>query len=164
MGALYDRHHLAVYDVVARLTGNAADVEDVVHSTFLTAAKRAGTFDGRPSCRPWLLGIATRLVQRRRRSLARFGRMLLDVAADFRIARLADPDEMLAARDQLSRVERAFAQLSDAKRTVLLLAEIEGMSCEEIAATLKIPIGTVWTRLHHARRHLAIALQAEEQP
>jgi RNA polymerase sigma-70 factor (ECF subfamily) len=90
--------------------------------------------------------------------------MLLDFTADLRTARVVDPDRLLAARDELARVERAFAQLSDAKRSVLLMAEVEGMSCEEIAAALEIPVGTVWTRLHHARRHLSMALRAEELP
>jgi RNA polymerase sigma-70 factor (ECF subfamily) len=164
MAPIYDRHHVAVYKFVARITGNGSDAEDVVHATFLTAAKRAGTFDGRASCRPWLLGIAARLVQRRRRSMARFGRMLVDLAMNLRGAQVADPTELLAARDQLTRVERAFDQLSEAKRAVLLLAEIEGMSCEQIALALEIPIGTVWTRLHHARRQLANTLHKTELP
>jgi RNA polymerase sigma-70 factor (ECF subfamily) len=164
MAPIYDRHHVAVYKFVARITGNGPDVEDVVHATFLTAAKRAAAFDGRASCRPWLLGIAARLVQRRRRSMARFGRMLVDLATNLRVAQIADPSELLAARDQLTRVERAFDQLSEAKRAVLFLAEVEGMSCEQIAHALEIPIGTVWTRLHHARRQLSITLQETELP
>jgi RNA polymerase sigma-70 factor (ECF subfamily) len=139
-------------------------VEDVVLATFLTVAKRAATFDGRASCRPWLLGIAARLVQRRRRSMARFGRMLVDLATNLRVARVADPAELFAARDQLTRVERAFDQLSEAKRAVLFLVEVEGMSCEQIAHVLEIPIGTVWTRLHHARRQLSNTLQETELP
>ena len=48
--------------------------------------------------------------------------------------------------------------MSAKKRETLLLAEVEELSCDEIAGALKIPIGTVWTRLHHARRELQIAL------
>ena len=51
-------------------------------------------------------------------------------------------------------LEAGLAQLSSAKRSVLVLAEVEGFSCEEIAGMLEIPVGTVWTRLHHARREL----------
>jgi RNA polymerase sigma-70 factor (ECF subfamily) len=51
-------------------------------------------------------------------------------------------------------VEKAVATLTEAKRVVLLLADLEGFTCEEIAAMLGIPVGTVWTRLHHARREL----------
>jgi RNA polymerase sigma factor (sigma-70 family) len=62
-----------------------------------------------------------------------------------------DPRPALHARTD---VERALAQLSEAKRVTLLMAEVEGMSCAEIASALKVPIGTVWTRLHAARREL----------
>ena len=56
-------------------------------------------------------------------------------------------------------VERALARLSEAKRVTLLMAEVEGLSCDEIAQALEIPIGTVWTRLHAARRELRQALE-----
>jgi RNA polymerase sigma-70 factor (ECF subfamily) len=45
---------------------------------------------------------------------------------------------------------------------VLLLAEVENMSCHEIAQALEIPVGTVWTRLHHARKELSQLLQEED--
>jgi RNA polymerase sigma-70 factor (ECF subfamily) len=164
MADIYDRHHGAVFDFVVRLTRDDSDVEDIVHATFLTAARRATTFDGRAPCRPWLLGIAAQLVRRRRRSLARLARALFDFASHLRLAAALDPSDMLVARDELRRMETAFAKLSHAKRAVLLLAEVEGMTCEGIATTLKIPIGTVWTRLHHARRELADTLEAKEAP
>ena len=56
-------------------------------------------------------------------------------------------------------VERALARLSEAKRITLLLAEVEGLTCPEIAELLAIPIGTVWTRLHAARRELRQMLE-----
>ena len=69
-----------------------------------------------------------------------------------------DPRSTLQARTDL---ERALAQLSEAKRLTLLMAEAEGLSCAEISAALDVPIGTVWTRLHAARRELRQALDAE---
>ena len=51
-------------------------------------------------------------------------------------------------------LERGLGELSDAKRVVLILAEVEGYTCEEIAGMLRVPVGTVWTRLHHARKEL----------
>ena len=59
-------------------------------------------------------------------------------------------------------VERALRLISEAKRITLLMAEVEEMSCPEIAAALGIPIGTVWTRLHAARRELRAALGSDE--
>jgi RNA polymerase sigma-70 factor (ECF subfamily) len=153
LGELYDRYREPVRRFVARATSDADDVDDLVHATFLAAAKSAGRYDGRPSCRPWLIGIAAQLLRRRRQSLGRF----LAVLSALRGARAApaDPRPELQAR---SDVERALIRISAAKRITLLMAEVEGLSCAEIAAALGIPIGTVWTRLHAARRELRRAL------
>ena len=57
----------------------------------------------------------------------------------------------------------ALASLSEKKREVVVLVTIEGMSGEEVAALLGIPVATVWTRLHHARREMS-ARMLEEEP
>jgi RNA polymerase sigma-70 factor (ECF subfamily) len=68
----------------------------------------------------------------------------------------SDPRPELHARRD---IERALVKISEAKRITLLMAEVEGLSCAEIAAALGVPIGTVWTRLHAARRDLRRALE-----
>jgi RNA polymerase sigma-70 factor (ECF subfamily) len=161
LGVLYDRYQEAVTSFVRRATNDAADVEDLVHATFMTAARAALNFDGRQSCRPWLIGIAARLVYRRRRGLARWARALRELTVR-ETDRHNDPNGELTAREQVSRLARALEQLSESKRVVLLLAESEGLSSERIANALEIPIGTVWTRLHHARRDLRRLLDRED--
>jgi RNA polymerase sigma-70 factor, ECF subfamily len=158
LGELYDRYQEPIRRFVARSTCDAEDVDDLVQATFLAAAKSAGRYDGRPSCRPWLIGIAAQLLRRRRQS---FGR-LLAVLSSLRAvrAKAADPRPALQAR---SDVERALVRISAAKRVTLLMAEVEGLSCAEIAAALGVPIGTVWTRLHAARRELRRALEEGEK-
>jgi RNA polymerase sigma-70 factor (ECF subfamily) len=157
LGELYDRHHEAVRRFVVRATADAEDVDDLVHATFLAAAKCAERYDGRPSCRPWLIGIAAQLLRRRRQSFGRF----LAVLSSLRVrATASDPRSALQARSDL---ERALVRLSEAKRLTLLMAEVEGLSCAEIAAALEIPIGTVWTRLHAARRELRRAMEVGEE-
>jgi RNA polymerase sigma-70 factor (ECF subfamily) len=153
LGELYDRHHERLRHFVARATSDAEDVDDLVHATFLAAAKSASRYDGRSSCRPWLVGIAVQLLRRRRRA---FGK-LLAVLSLVRGAKpaAADPRPSLHARTD---VERALARLSEAKRIALVMAEVEGLTCPEIAAALGVPVGTVWTRLHAARRELREAL------
>jgi RNA polymerase sigma-70 factor (ECF subfamily) len=153
LGELYDRHHEAIRRFVARATCDAEDVDDLVHATFLEAARSAGRYDGRASSRPWLVGIAAQLLRRRRRS---FGQ-LLKVLSSLRGVRAgwADPRPALHARGD---VERALARLTEVKRLTLLMAEVEGLSCAEIAAAMQVPVGTVWTRLHAARRELRAAL------
>jgi RNA polymerase sigma-70 factor (ECF subfamily) len=156
LGELYDRHHTPVRSFLARATRDAHDVDDLVHATFLAAAQSAERYDGRASARPWLIGIAATLVRRRHQSLGRLLRVLTSLKDT--LAPPPDPHPTLHARTDL---ERALGRLSEPKRLTLLLAEVEGLSCEEIAQTLAIPIGTVWTRLHAARRELRQALSQE---
>ncbi len=159
LGELYDRYRAPVRRFLVQATSDASDVDDLVHNTFMTAAQCAERYDGRAVCRPWLMGIAAQLVRRRRTALGRWFTVLASVgvlkAAHQRTHRRVE------ARTDL---DRALARLSEAKRTTLLLAEVEGMSCPEIASLLQIPVGTVWTRLHAARRELRQFFQAEASP
>ncbi|HEX5100622.1 MAG TPA: RNA polymerase sigma factor [Polyangiaceae bacterium] len=157
LGELYDRHQAPLRAFVARVTGDAEDVDDLVHATFLAAAKSAARYDGRASCRPWLMGIAVQLLRRRRRDTSRLLAVLDTLRSILR--RTTEPDGVVPIRPD---IERALARLSEPKRVTVLLAEVEGLSCAEIAEALGIPIGTVWTRLHAARRELRQALGAGE--
>jgi RNA polymerase sigma-70 factor (ECF subfamily) len=158
LGDLYDRYHEGIRRFVARATSDAEDVDDLLHATFLAAAKSASRYDGRSSCRPWLIGIAAQLLRRRRQTFGRF----LAVLSSLRGTRAttADPRPVLQARGD---VERGLVKLSEVKRITLLMAEVEGLSCAEIAAALDVPIGTVWTRLHAARRELRRAIEGGEE-
>jgi len=158
LGELYDRYHDGVRRFLARATGGADDVDDLVHSTFLNAAKSAPRYDGRECCKPWLIGIAVQMLRHRRQSLRRFLRAM----ASFGRGRpkAFDPRPALGARRD---VERALLRVSEPKRITLLLAEVGGLTCPEIAEELGIPVGTVWTRLHAARCELRRAL-AEDGP
>ena len=163
LGVLYDRHQASVTNFVRRATNDSSDVDDLVHATFMTAARAAANFDGRQSCRPWLVGIAARLLHRRKRSLSRWARALRELTVR-EGGRYTDPHRALHARDEVKRLSEALERLSEPKRLVLLLAESEGLSSEDIAAVLQIPVGTVWTRLHHARRDLRRLLNREGDP
>jgi RNA polymerase sigma-70 factor (ECF subfamily) len=157
LGELYDRYHAPLRRFLARATADAHDVDDLLHATFLEAARSAARYDGRDSARPWLVGIAAQLLRRRRRSLGRFVAVLTSIKDTLQPAR--DPRGTLQTRTD---VERALARLSEAKRLTLLMTEVEGLSCAEVAQALEVPIGTVWTRLHAARRELRSALEGGE--
>jgi RNA polymerase sigma-70 factor (ECF subfamily) len=159
LGELYDRYREPVRRFLARATCNAEDVDDLVHAAFLAAAKSASRYDGRPSCRPWLVGIAVQLLRRRRRSVGHLFAVLSSLRGIRAIE--ADPRPALQARVD---VEQALGRISEVKRITLLLAEVEGRSCAEIAEMLGVPIGTVWTRLHAARRELRQALDEGDEP
>jgi RNA polymerase sigma-70 factor (ECF subfamily) len=157
LGDLYDRYSRSIRGFLARATAGAHDVDDLVHTTFLAAAESAGRYDGRVSCRPWLIGIAAQLVRRRRQASGRFYTFLSSFGG-MRTANI-DPRPAMQARND---VERALLGISPPKRITFLMAEVEGLTCPEIAEALSIPIGTVWTRLHAARRELRCALEAKE--
>lgn len=156
LGDLYDRYQAPLRSFLARATRDAHDVDDLVHATFLSAAQCAERYDGRASCRPWLVGIAAQLLRRRRRATSRFLEVLNAFKGTLQPAK--DPRPTLQARND---VERALAGLSEAKRVTLLMAEVEGLTCDEIAQVLEVPIGTVWTRLHAARRELRQAMAGD---
>lgn len=155
LGELYDRYQAPLRHFLARATRDAHDVDDLLHATFLAAAQGAPRYDGRACSRPWLIGIAAQLLRRRRRAVGRFVTVLTALKGTLQAT--SDPRPALQARTD---IERALGQISEAKRTTLLMAEVEGLSCEEIARALEVPIGTVWTRLHAARRELRSAIGA----
>jgi RNA polymerase sigma-70 factor (ECF subfamily) len=157
LGELYDRYHEPIRRFIARATFDAEDVDDLVHAAFLTAAKTAARYDGRPCCRPWLIGIAVQFVRRRHQAAGRFFAAIGALAGTR--APALDPRPALHARGD---IERALRLISEPKRLTLLMAEVEEMTCPEIAAALQIPIGTVWTRLHAARQELRRALKDDE--
>jgi RNA polymerase sigma factor (sigma-70 family) len=143
---LYDRYAPMLLSFARRI--DPQEAEDIVQTVFLRTLHLAAKFDARtPSARAWLYAITARVAMERRRSMRRLHMALTRLATQA----LPSAEPVIDVRRDL---RAGLARLSTAKRTVLVLAEVEGFSCEEIAAMLDVPIGTVWTRLHHARREL----------
>jgi RNA polymerase sigma-70 factor (ECF subfamily) len=162
LGVLYDRHAASVWRVIHRVTNGANDVDDIVHATFLKLPALAASFDGRPSARSWLAGIAVRVALRHRRSLGRLAATLRRFAEVTRDADSLDPELLATGRARLAVLDRAVRKLSAAKRAVFVLVEIEGCTHEEVARDLGIPLATVRTRLFSAKRELRTALTRAE--
>jgi RNA polymerase sigma-70 factor (ECF subfamily) len=158
LGVLYDRHHESVRQFVARATTSNADIDDIAHETFLTLAKIAARYDGRASARPFLIGIAAQLVRRRKRGLGRWALALSSFTDTFATRKVSTPEDVASTSEEMRRFGDALAKLTEEKRLVFLLVEREGLSGEEVARALEIPVNTVWTRLHHARNDLRKAL------
>jgi RNA polymerase sigma-70 factor (ECF subfamily) len=158
LGTLYDRHHGDLLRFVRRATLSASDAEDVTHETFRVLARIADRYDGRSSARPFLVGIASKLVLSRRRAAARF-QEVVRVFADAVCERgVASPEGAASTAEDARLLERALLRLSPHKRLVVLMVDGEGFSGEEVAKALDIPLGTVWTRLHYGRAELRRAL------
>lgn len=161
LGLLFDRYDGDVRRVVARLGVPPADVDDVVQATFLDVLRAAAGYDGRDDARPWLIGLAVMQVRRHRRSLARIAARITAWARE-PSPRPVTPEEATATSQAAERARRALDALSAKKREVIVLVTIEGLSGEEAAKLLDIPVATVWTRLHHARREIMAAVFEEE--
>ncbi len=158
LGALYDLYEGDVRRVVVRLGVVEADVDDVIHATFLQISRSAKSFDDRySSARPWVLGLTANVVRRHHRTLGRIARRVLLWSRDQR--RTTTIDETLENREALDQLAAAMQRLSRAKREALVLVALEGLSAEQAATSLGVPVGTIWTRLHHARRELRDALE-----
>ncbi len=160
---LYDRYAPQLYRFAYRRVGPEA-AEDVVADTFLAAFQRRQHYDGaRPDARPWLFGILTKEIARRRRgeqaryrALAReLGRVAGEATVDGHADRVAAGVSAKAAGALLA---AALSKLSSGDRDVLLLVAWGDLTYEEVAQALGIPIGTVRSRLNRARRKTRDAL------
>jgi RNA polymerase sigma factor (sigma-70 family) len=164
LGVLYDRYHADVRQFIAHATSGGGDTEDLTHDTFLTLSSIASRYDGRATARPFLIGIAAQLVRRRRRGVMRWARALATFSWSAGEATPLTPEISAAGTEEMRRFEEALAHLSDDKRLVFLLVEREGLSGEEVASSLEIPVNTVWTRLHYARSELRRACSERPAP
>lgn len=161
VGVLYDRYGQDVRRVLGRLGVAPADIDDIVQDTFVELVRCAKNYDGRANAKPWLIGLAINWVRRRRRSV----QVLLKNLAAWGcepVPATPTPEETTSSADAASRARRALDALSEKKREAFVLVVMEGLSGEQVATMLDVPVATVWTRLHHARRELREALQSEE--
>ncbi len=152
---IFDRHYDAIYRYLARRVGPDL-AEDLAAETFTEAFDVRHRFDlAQPNASPWLFGIATNLLRHHYRGESRRMR------AYARLDRPPDPDDdhgAIAARVDAQRARAAIAEalmrLSAGERDVLLLSAWADLRYEEIAMALRIPIGTVRSRLHRARHRV----------
>jgi len=155
-GRIVRSYQRAVYRVAYGLTRNAGDADDVTQETFLRAWQAIGRFRVGEPLYPWLARIATNasfsLLRRRKRRPEVALEPLVEAGAQW--AGTDDPVADAAAGERDERLARAFAGLSEEHRAVLALRVLEDLSYEEIARTLRIPVGTVMSRLSRARVEL----------
>lgn len=156
---IFERHARAVGGYVRRRIGEAG-VDDALSETFLVAFRRRGSFDASSdSARPWLLGIATRVMKRHRASEAAQWRAFEHASGA--VGAAVDDGQERAADDRLdaSRAVRELAPriaaLSRKDRDTLLLYAWGGLTYEQVARALDVPVGTVRSRLNRVRKRLS---------
>jgi RNA polymerase sigma factor (sigma-70 family) len=157
-GLLYDRYCAMLYRYAYRRLGPSGSAEDVVADAFVVAFRKRHGYDlSKADARPWLFGILTREIARRRRSEEARYRALDRAGSVGEGSDEAFADRVVAAVSaQATRgaLGAALARLRPVERDVLLLIAWGDLSYEEVAESLSIKIGTVRSRLHRARRQL----------
>ncbi|HWV37132.1 MAG TPA: RNA polymerase sigma factor [Vulgatibacter sp.] len=159
LAALFRRHHGAIHRFCARMLGD--DPDDVVQSTFLVAWEDAARFRGQSSVRAWLLGIAANRARRELRNRGNERRAVESIRAR-PLALAPDPREQAERRQLVARVAAGIAALPPELRETFLLCTIEGIPGPEAARILDVRPGTLWRRLHDARKRLLPLLDGDE--
>ncbi|MDB4976154.1 MAG: polymerase sigma factor RpoE [Myxococcaceae bacterium] len=165
---LFDRYHRRVYAVALSVLKSPQDAHDVVQEAFVKVHRYLPDFQGASSFYTWLYRISMNLSidQLRRRKTARH------VDYDDAVGRGeegdegnltpfmagGDPGKSHSRKELAAKMQAALSTLPEYHQQVILLREVEGLSYEEIAKIMKVPKGTIMSRLFHARRKMQTAL------
>lgn len=161
--ALVSRHGQRIYSIAYRLAGNEADAKDLTQEAFIRVFRALRRIDPAAGLESWLHRIVTNLyidLLRRRPKVrvesldmpvptARGGEVVREVAAA-----VPSPETVVLEASLDIDVQAALLALTPELRAVVVLSDVEGYSYEEIGAMLSVPVGTVKSRLHRARRSL----------
>lgn len=165
--ALVARYGRQVHNMAYRMAGNDADAKDLAQEAFIRVFRALRSIDPAANLDSWLYRIVTNLfidmLRRRPRvrvesldapvATAKGGEVTREVADD-----RANPEADVLDRQMDAEVQQALVGLQLDLRAVVVLSDIEGYSYEEIAEMLRIPVGTVKSRLHRARKALQVTL------
>ncbi len=164
---IVDRYTRSILNLAYRMTGNAADAEDLTQESFLQAYARLHEFRLGARFHPWIYTIALNLCRShlRRKALVRWlapahGREPDRPAHAEPRGGTPDPEQELLAQEAGQCLRDAVQALPPKYREVFVLRQAQGLSYEEIARLLGLPLGTVEARLFRARRRLLESLQA----
>ena len=149
--ALFREHGNYVARLLWQLGLAEQDIDDAVQDVFMVVHRRGGFIPGTAKATTWLAEIAIRVARARRRrtNMRRMDPQEAVIAA--LEAPGPNPDEAAAHAQSLARVQQALQTLDADRRAVFVLADIFGESCEDIARSLGIAVGTVYSRLNRAR-------------
>jgi RNA polymerase sigma-70 factor (ECF subfamily) len=162
-GELVRRYQDRLYPTLLRLAGRPDDALDLLQDVFLRAYLKLGHFHGESSFYTWLYRLAVNLALSDRRRRRPAPPPAVEPAEAFGHS---DPAGPLLQAERERRVHEAIAALAPEHRAVVVMKDLDGLPYEEIATILKVPVGTVRSRLHRARNELKERLRdlSEESP
>lgn len=149
--AVRDAHLEFVWLTLQRFGVREADLDDAVQEVFVVVHLRLGEFDGRAKVSTWLFAIARRVAMAYRRREAR-REVSMEALPDPPSGPEFDPEQAAARQEARQRLEAILDEIDPDKRAVFVMFEVEGLECDAIAEMTGVPVGTVHSRLHHARK------------
>ncbi len=154
MREIVERHHGPIYLFLSRLCRHREDAEDLVQQTFIKVSQQAASFRGKSGIKAWLFRIAFHEFTHWRRRV--------------QPVRLQAGDEQQEESFEGRIVEaqalrEALSQMDSKHSSALILLEVDGFTVPEIAHIQSVPVGTVKSRLHHARRKLRSLIDSQEE-
>lgn len=165
-GELVRRHQARLYPTVLRLLGSPEDAQDALQDAFVRGFEKLDQYQGDSSFHTWIYRIAVNMAlsglrKRRSRGVLRLwsprrDSPMIDVADE---SPESDPAHSVDRTEREALIAAALDTLGEDQRAVVVLKDFDGHRYEEIAEILKIPVGTVRSRLHRARAQLRTQLQ-----
>jgi RNA polymerase sigma-70 factor (ECF subfamily) len=156
--AIHDRYADFVWLTLQRLGVRDGDVEDMLQEVFVVVHRRLDSFDGSARMTTWLFGICMRIAAAyRRRAFRRHERSMAQVP-DQVAPEETSPEHATEMGQARQCLQAALNRMDLEKRAIFVMFELDEVSCDEIAEMLSIPIGTVYSRLHAARKDFQEAL------
>lgn len=168
---LVTRHRARIFAMIRNMTHNEAEAWDLSQEVFIKAWSALPKFEARARFSTWLFRIAHNTVYdwTRKRHIVGdgelndeiFQRDRIDAASATTPAGSHNPDDALAHGELRGKIESALAKLSSEHREVVILKDVQGLAYKEIADVMNCSLGTVMSRLFHARKKLQTMLKDE---
>ena len=161
---LVEKYRQRVYRLAYNVLRDPDEAWDVAQDAFIRAFQALPSFRGDSAFYTWLFRIVMNVARDRARQHAARGRAFGTERVDEKdwdrvlVDQATSPDAHATQVEERDRIARALATLSEPHRAIIMLSDLEGLSYREIAEVLNIPMGTVMSRLHNARRRLRDAL------
>ncbi|HYQ29852.1 MAG TPA: sigma-70 family RNA polymerase sigma factor [Polyangiaceae bacterium] len=164
VAAIYAQNAQFLWSSLSRAGVADGDLPDALQEVLLVIHRRLDSFDGSSRLTTWLWGICVRVASTVRRSRRRRREEVIDPnQRAHHLVEANNPEEVALAGDRRRRLGEALDRLEPDKRAVLVMFELEGLSCQEIAELLGVPKGTVFSRLSSARQTFLLALERLER-
>lgn len=156
LGILVEKYKKVAFSFALGLVGNKDDAYDISQEAFLRVYRSANTYDTKQPFLPWFYTIISNLCRTwLKKRQHRLNNVLNIDDPSFLLVDYSNPEKAMVKKESIKLLRKALIELSFEDREIISLQHFRGMSYDEIADILKIPRGTVMSRLYYARKKLA---------